>query len=181
MQNNTMMIRHQKWMWAIRQEMGWPLFKPANDSLAFSSGRALDVEVGMELGRLATEMRKDIIYSSWANVHAEEPSGYTIVVRELLKTDVIDRCLPWAASESGPIIFISTRGDEMFAIGRRGLLERVAGKPKARAKGRALAMKRIRAAAAAMGDELASGNVHLPFGSPWVEPDQPAETVVQFG
>lgn len=181
MQNTTTLVRHQQWMWAVRQEIGWPPFKPANDCLAFSSGRPTDVQIGTELARVSTEMRKDMIYSSWADESATKPHSYTIVIRELLKIDVIDRCLPWAASETSPIIFISTRRDEMFAIGQRGLLERVAGKPKSLGRGKALAVKRIRAAAASMRNELADGNVYVPFGGPWVEPAHSADTIVQFG
>lgn len=33
-------LRHQNFMLAIRCEMGWPSFKPANDCIAFCSGRA---------------------------------------------------------------------------------------------------------------------------------------------
>jgi len=52
-------IHHQNTMIALRKEMGWPLFRPANDSIAFTSGRSLDVEVGLELGRIAAELGRD--------------------------------------------------------------------------------------------------------------------------
>ena len=39
---NTMSLRHQNFMLAVRREMGWPAFKPANDAIAFCSGRQMD-------------------------------------------------------------------------------------------------------------------------------------------
>lgn len=180
MEQTTMQVRHQNFMWAVRREMGWPAFKPINDCLAFSSGRPLDFEIGAELGRLAQAMRKDMIYSGWSSATAREPSGFTVVIRELLSVDIVDRVLPWAADDHSPIVLVSTRGDEVFAVGKRGLLERMAGKPPRLAEGRKRAMKRIRAAIATMSDEVAENNVWLPAGAPWVEPDQPLETVIRF-
>ncbi|GGP00686.1 hypothetical protein EV664_1238 [Stakelama pacifica] len=180
MEHTTMTLKHQNWMWALRKEMGWPLFKPANDCLSFSSGRKMDAEIGTELGRVAVAMRKDVVYSSWTNAAVAEPSSYAVVLRDLLTINVTDRCVAWASTETSPVILISTRRDEMFAIGARGLLERVAGKPKSLAKGRKIAERRIRAAAQAMGGRLAENNVWLPMGADWVEPERPVETVVRF-
>ena len=54
MMNDTTKLRHQNWMWALRSEMGWPTFKPVNDCIAWASGRLMDIELGMDLARLAT-------------------------------------------------------------------------------------------------------------------------------
>lgn len=176
-----MTLRHQNFMIAIRLLMGWPAFKPANDCLAFSSGRPTDFEVGSELARIATMIGKDVIYSGWDSVNAALPSDFTIVYRELLTVDIVDRVVPWAANDEDPIVFVSTRGDDIFAVDRRGSLIRVAGRPKAMAKGRKLAMKRIKAAAAEMGDRLLENNRIVPFGAPSIEPEAPSETMVRFG
>lgn len=180
MEQKTMQLRHQNFMWAVRREMGWPAFRPINDCLAFSSGQAFDFEVGTELGRLAQAMRKDIIYSSWASTEAREPMGFTVAIRELLSVDVIDRVFPWAGDKTTPIVFVSTSSDEVFVVGRRGLLERMTGKPPRLGEGRKLAMKRIRAAAAVMEGELAENTICVPTGGAWIEPDQPLETIVRF-
>lgn len=69
------MLRHQNTMLALRQEMGWPVTKPANDCIAFTSGRPTDIEVGIEIGRLTSMLGKDVIYSGWSSVTAREPAG----------------------------------------------------------------------------------------------------------
>ncbi len=181
MQQNTAGLRHQNFMLAVRREMGWPAFKPANDAIAFCSGRRMDIEVRTEVARIATAMRKDAVYTGWVNIRATMPLGFTIVYRERLTVDIIDRVVPYAANDDAPIVFVSTRADEHFAVDTRGSLVRISGKPGNIGTGRKLAMKRIRTAAATMGDELLADNRFVPFGSDWIEPETPAETVVRFG
>ncbi|KZE11219.1 MULTISPECIES: hypothetical protein [Sphingomonas] len=181
MQQSNIGLHHQNFMLAVRREMGWPGFKPANDAIAFCSGRRMDLEVGSEMARIAQTLRKDAVYTSWANMAATAPLGFTIVYREMLTVDIVDRVVPYAANDDGPILFVSTRADEHFAVDRRGSLVRVPGKPKAIGTGRKLAMQRIRATAATMGDELLANNRFVPFGSDWSEPETPVETIVRFG
>ena len=176
-----MSLHHQNFMLALRQQMGWPSFKPANDAICFSSGREMDIGTGMEMGRIAQIMRKDLVYSGWTSLRATEPSGFAIAYRELLTVDIIDRLVPFAANDTAPIVFVSTRADEHFAVDPRGSLARVPGKPKAIGRGRKLAMKRIKAAAGAMGDRLLENNRFVPTGADWIEPEAPIETVVRFG
>ena len=122
-----------------------------------------------------------MVYSGWANTAATAPSSFIIAYRELLTVDVIDRVVPYAANDEAPIVFVSTRADEFFAVDGRGSLVRVSGKPKGLSKGRKLAMKRIAATAAEMGDELLDGNHFVPTGGELIEPAMPIETVVRFG
>ena len=178
----TMILRHQNTMLAVRQQMGWPAFKPANDCIAFTSGKPNDFEVGRELGRIAQMLGKDVIYSGWASVDATAPVGFTVAYREMLAVDIVDRVFPYAANDQSPVVLVSTREDEHFAIDHRGSLVRVAGKPKSLGAGRRLAMKRIKAAAKSMGDELLASNRHVSWGATAIEPEVPvAETVVRFG
>lgn len=178
-----MTIHHQNFMLSVRQEMGWPLFRPANDGIGFASGREMSFEVGTEIARIARiaqAMRKDIVYTGWASPRAKDRTSFTLAYRELLTVDVIDRLVPFAANEQAPVVLVSTRADEVFAVDRRGLLVRVPGTPKGIGKGRKLAMQRIKAAAAMMGDELIENNGFVPPGADWIEPDAPLETIVQF-
>lgn len=179
-QSNGMPLRHQNFMLAVRREMGWPGFKPANDCIAFCSGRPMDFEVGSEMARISQQIRKDAVYTGWANTRTAEPTGFTIVYREMLTVDIVDSVVPYAANENAPIVFVSTRADEVFAVDRRGSLIRVSGKPKRIGAGRKLAMKRIKSTAAAMGDELLQDNRCVPTGADWVEPEAPVETIVRF-
>lgn len=176
-------VRNQNFAWGLRQEMGYPLFAPANDCTAFAGGAVPDIAYSMEICCIASAMRKDIVYLGWSNVDDVEPSGIAVALRHMLHVDWIDRLLPWAADVASPIVLVSTRRDEHIAVGARGLLEQRVGKPaKALRKGKRLAMQRIRRAAATMGDTLAEGNVFLPRGSEWRDPPRSSgETVVRFG
>lgn len=176
-----MLLRHQKIMLALRQEMGWPAFKPVNDALAFMSGKPFDLQVGMELARIVELVGKDGIYTGWASSSSVMPTGFSIAYRELLTVDVIANVLPYAASDAAPIMLVKVQGDEHFYIDRRGSLTRQPGRPKALGAGRRLAVKRIKAAAAEMGDDLLAGNRHVPWGATEIQPDAVfAEAIVRF-
>jgi len=174
-------LQQQNVMLAIRQLVGWPAFKPANDAIGFTAGRPTDFEVGSELARVATMVGKDLIYSEWDSASAAEPTGFTVVYRELLAVDIVDRVVPWAANDEDPLMFVSIRGNDMFAVDRRGSLIRIAGKPKSMAKGRKIAMKRIKTLAATMGDRLLPNNRCVPTGAASIAREIPTETIVRFG
>jgi len=176
-----MTVRHQNFMRSLRKLMGWPPFKPANDCIAWSSGRQIDFEAGMELGRLAQLLGKDFIYSSWASTKAAEPTGFSIAWREMLAVEVVDRVVPYAENDDAPVVLVSIRGNETFAIDQRGSLVRVPGKPKKLAAGRKLAMKRIRSAASTLSDDLLANNRFVATGADWIEPEAPVDTIVRFG
>lgn len=173
-------LHHQNFMLAVRQEMGWPAFKPANDCIAWCSGRPTDVDTAMELARLAQRMGKDLVYTGWMNARAAEPTGFSIAYRGMFAIDIVDQLQPFAANDDAPILLVSTRDEATFAIDTRGSLVRVPGLPRSLGKGRKLAMKRIKAAAASKGDTLLSNNRLVPWGDDWVAPDEPVETVVTF-
>jgi len=176
-----MILHHQNIMLAVREQMGWPSFKPANDCITWASGQEMSFEVGNEMARVAQMAGRDLIYTGWASARAKDPTSFAIAYREMLTVDIIDRLVPYAASDRSPIILVSTCADEFFAIDRRGSLARVEGKPKSLGEGKALAMKRIKAAASTMGDELLANNRFVPPGANWIEPETPFETIVRFG
>ncbi|WP_294239530.1 hypothetical protein [uncultured Sphingomonas sp.] len=179
----TMILHHQNLMIALREEMGWPSFRPANDCISWASGQEFSFDVGNELARVAQMAGRDVIYTGWASARAKDPTSIAIAYREMLTIDVVDNLVPFAASDRSPIILVSTHADEFFAIDRRGSLARVAGKPKGIGigKGKALAMKRIKASASTMGDELLANNQFVPPGADWIEPEAPFGAVVRFG
>jgi hypothetical protein len=176
-----MSSRLQNVMLGLRLEMGWPAFKPCNDAIGFTAGRPMDLEVGMEIARFAQLLGKDLIYSGWVSTRAKEPVGFTVAYRELLSVDVVDHVVPWAANDEAPVVLVSTRNDEHFAIDRRGSLVRLKGRPNNIGKGRALAMKRIKSTAANLKGEPLANNRVVPIGAKSIEPDvMPLETVVRF-
>ena len=175
-----MTVHHQNFMLSVRQQMGWPSFRPANNCIGWSSGQDVDFEVGMEIARIAQMVGKDLIYTGWASTRAKDPTSFAVAYREMLNVDIVDRLVPYAVNDHAPIILVSTRADEFFAIDSRGSLVRMDGKPKGMRKGKALAMKRIKAAAATMRDELLANNAFVAPGAEWIEPEAPLETIVQF-
>ena len=179
-QQSPILLHHQNTMLAVRTEMGWPPFRPANDAIGFTSGRVLDAEVCTELARLAQVMRKDLIYSQWRDLKAADPAAFTIVYRQLHAVDIVDQVIPWAANDTAPLVFLSKRAEETYAIDARGSLTRIFGRPAKIASGRKLAMKRIKTAAAAKGDELLANNTFLKPGETWVEPVANVDTIVRF-
>ena len=176
-----MTVRHQNFMLSLRKLMGWPPFKPANDCIAWSSGRPIDFEAGMELARLSQLLGKDFVYASWASTKAAEPTGFSIAWREMLAVEVVDRVVAYAENDDARVVLVNIRGDEMFAIDQRGSLIRVSGKPKKLAAGRKLAMKRIKSTAATLGEELLANNRLVAPGADWIEPEWPVEAIVKFG
>ena len=184
MKTNTIALRRQNFMLAVRQELGWPSFKPTNDAIAFCSGYPVDFEVGTELARMAQILGKDVVYSGWSLNSATEPR-LAIAYREMLAIDVVDDVVPFAASNSEPIVLVGTRGRETFAIDRRGSLARAAGVPKNIAKGRQLALKRIYAAAAKMSDVWHDNQIFEPgadnrFERCSARPAKPGHDIVGF-
>jgi hypothetical protein len=175
-----MAMWHQNTSLALRLEMGWPIFKPVNDCISFTAGRAVDFQQGLELGRIAQILGKDVIHSSWASGKAVKPAAFCVAYRELLAVDIIDRVVPFAANDDDRVILVSTRSDEHFAIDGRGSLVRVAGKPKRLGEGRKRAMKRIKTVASTLGGEMLASNRLVPIGGT-VAPEVPFETTVRFG
>lgn len=176
------MLKMQNHALAIRQQLGYPLYKPVDEIAAFTAGGPVDIAKAMEIAAIAQTMRRDLVYVAWSIAAEHKPVDYAIAFREPNFVDWIDRCFFWAADETSPIVIVSSRRDEHFARGARGLLERRVGAPaKNMAKGKKLAMRRILSAAAAMGDQFMKGNVSLPHGSNWSEPvAAPGECVVRL-
>lgn len=181
MKQSTNGVCRQNFMLAVRQELGWPSFKPANDAIAFCAGRRIDFELGLELARIAQMLNKDAVYTAWANTTTTTPLAFSIVYRDLLAVDIVDRVVPYAANDDAPIVFVNARSKEIFAVDRRGSLVRFPGKPSNVGTGHKLAMKRIRATAATMSDDLLENNRFVPTGADWVEPAASVATVVRFG
>ena len=175
-----MLLHHQNIVLAIRLEMGWPAFKPANDCIGFCSGRSMDFEIGTEIARIAQMLGRDLVYSGWASSKATEPTGFTVAFRELLSVDIVDNLVPYVANGDAPLLLVSTQRDEFFAIDRRGSLARMTGKPMNIGKGRKLAIKRIKATAATLSTELLESNCFVKPGASIEPVATPIETVVCF-
>ncbi|CAM3276421.1 hypothetical protein SPAN111604_14375 [Sphingomonas antarctica] len=174
-------LQQQKFMRAIRREMGWPADRPANNCLAFCAGSPIDFEVGNELARIGQLVGKDLIYSAWTSIHAKEPVSLALVYRELLTVDILNDVIPYSVDANQPIVLVNERGDEFFMADRRGSLVRLPGTPTCLQQGRRRAMKRIRVTAARLGNELLTTNRRVTRGAEWIEPEAPILPITRFG
>jgi len=177
---STTSVRQQNFMHALRMAMGLPLHRLVHDSIVFTFGQPMDFAVGVEMARIAQAIQKDAIYVSFASETANRPCGFAVIYRELDMVDVVDNCVPHAASADAPITLVSIRSNEHFAVDRRGSLVRLEGKPANLAAGKKLAMSRIRVAAAAMGDAQMAGCHTIKAGAHPIAQEQRDGPIVCF-
>lgn len=149
--------RQQNQLHALRQAMGLPLHRTVNDAIAFSIGKMMDLQYGVELARYAAEVQKDCIHVGFAHAGAKRPGGYAVVYRELCEVNIFRRCLPYAASEDAPVVLVSVNEKEQFCIDARGSLQRIPGLPEQLGAGNRRALFRMRRIVATMGDASIPG------------------------
>ena len=120
----------------------------------------------MELARLAQEAERDVICAHWANTKAKRPSGYTVVLRDVLSVDVLSDCTAYMWGE-GRLALVSVKEKLTIWVGDRGLLQRGQGVPEHLLRGAKLANIRIRNAAEGRDSALLDGNRFMPMGGEW--------------
>lgn len=174
-----MQVRHQNWMLAVRELAGVPTFKPVNESILFCATGMNHVERGMELARLAQEAERDVICAQWANTKSKRPSGYTVVLRDVLSVNVISDCRAYLV-DGKPLALVSPREQLTIWVGDRGVLQRGLGLPPQLADGLRLAIARIRAGAESRGADLLSNNRFMPLGGEWTAHDAPIDAPVRL-
>lgn len=111
-----MQVRHQNWMLAVRELAGVPTFRPVNESILFCATGLDGIERGMELARLAQQADRDIICAHWASIKAKRPSGYTVVLRDVLSVDVLSDCTAYIWGEDR-LAFVSPREKTTIWVG----------------------------------------------------------------
>lgn len=167
----TTILHHQNLMLSLRQAMGWPLYKPQNDCVAWCSGKVLDFDDYLDFGRICRMVGKDLVYSGWASVKASLPATFTVAMRTIQTVDIASGLLPHAASDEDPIILVDPHADQHFLIDERGSLVRRLGRPKAISAGHRRAMSRIKRTARTMADEVLANNRCVEWNSTEIEPD----------
>lgn len=174
-----MQVRHQNWMLAVRALAGVPTFKPVNESILFCATGLDGIERGMELARLAQQADRDIICAHWANSKAKRPSGYTVVLRDVLSVDVLSDCTAYIWGEQR-LALVSPREKLTIWAGDRGLLQRRQGLPQHLVRGARLATMRICEAADGREAALLENNRFMPLGGEWAAPDAPIDAPVRL-
>ncbi len=161
-------VKLQNYALAVRQELGFPLFQTANQSIKFTAGGRLDLMRQIQTAALAEEMSRDLVYFSWTSVAAKAPSEIAVFYRNELLVDVISDCSLWAPDDESRLLLLNERGGEHFVRGARGALERRQGLPSGNLKsGKRLAVERVQRVAARMGSDILPGNTFVPHGETW--------------
>lgn len=174
-----MQVRHQNWMLAVRELAGVPTFKPVNESILFCATGLDGIERGMELARLAQEADRDIICAHWTNSKAKRPSGYTVVLRDVLSVDVLSGCTAYVWGDER-LALVSPREKLTIWVGDRGLLQRGQGLPQHMVRGARLAEMRIRELAHGRQAALLENNRFMPLGGEWTASNAPIDAPVRL-
>ena len=159
----------QNHMLAIRSEMGYPLFAPACHTLAWSAGGPVDMQVGMDLARLAQTTSRDLIYGAWQSAEHERPSEYVLALRQPHLVEIVRNCSFYAADEAAPLILMCETRDEHYILNARLFLERRPGMPGRRLElGKRRAEQRIIHSPNASVDHMLEGGGVMPRGGEWM-------------
>ena len=134
----------QNHMLAIRTEMGYPVYAPACHTTSWASGGPVDMQIGMDLARLAQATGRDLIYGAWHSIQHQRPREYVLALRQSDGVEIIRNCSFYAADEAAPLILMCEARDEHYVLNDRLFLERRAGMPGRRLKlGKRRAEQRI--------------------------------------
>lgn len=174
-----MQALHQNWMLALRQLAGVPTFKPALESILFCATGLDGVQRGIELARLAQQADRDVICGHWPSTKANRPTGYTVVLRNVMSVDVLSDCSAYVG-ESGRIVFVSARENLTIWVGDRGLLQRGQGLPQQLIRGTRDATMRIQEVADGREPTLLASNRFMPLGGEWTASDAPIDAPVRL-
>ena len=166
---------------SIRAELGYPLFAPANVTLAFSAGRKFDFSVGMDLVRHAERGGRDFVYAGWASVTDDLPHDYTLVIRQRASVDVMTGVTFWAADDEAPLAIVAKDRELYFELDGRLNLQQRLGRPGRKIlQGERRAMERIRRGAELLDDVTLVGNAWVKNGGDWTPPTPPQASVIHF-
>lgn len=178
----AMAVRHQQLAWAIKVELGFQICGVPNDCLTMSAGAVANPVKAMELAAIAPKLKSDLVYLGFRTAKAKEPCQIALAWRDDLCVDWRDGLQPYAADQDSPLILVDAARGEHYARGGRNQLIRMEGVPASLARGRKLAMARIRRTAVIMPQELSGGSFLVPPGEDVLDhrPEPSAETVVRL-
>lgn len=166
---------------AIRSELGYPAFAPANPTMAFAAGRKFDFAVGMDLVRHAQSGGKDFIHAGWACAADDLPHDYTLVIRQRASVDIVTGVTFWAANDDTPLVIVARDRDLYFQLDDRLNLQQRFGRPgRKMLQGERRAMERILRVAATFDDTLLDGNAYVKNGEDWVPPAPMHQSIINF-
>jgi len=108
-------------------------------------------------------MQRDIVYVAFKSLNSQYCVSISLAIRERNYVDWVSNVVAWAKDETSDIVLVDRPGNQHFVLNERCQLERREGLPTAHlTAGRKLASERIRAAAAALPQELQDHNQLVP-------------------
>jgi hypothetical protein len=167
-----MAVRHQQIALAIKVELGFQICGVPNDCLTMASGGVADPVKAIELAKVASDLKTDLVHLGFRTSKAKAPCQIALAYRDDLVVDWRDGLQLYAADQTSPLILVDEARRQFFERGLRNQLIRFGGVPSNLAKGSRLAMARVRRTAAIMRSELLDTNYFVPRGEP-VEDHKP--------
>lgn len=178
----AMTVRRQQIAWAVKTELGFQICTVPNDTLTMAGGEVADPVKAMELAAMAPKLKTDLLYLGFRTTKAKEPCQVALAFRDDLCVDWRDQLQLYAADQNAPLILVDVARGERYVRAGRNQLIRMEGVPANLARGRKLAMARVRRTAAIMPQELSAGHFFVPPGDDVLRhrPDATGETVVRL-
>lgn len=153
----------EAWSMSLRDLMGYPLYEPSCNSVAWSAGPLCDVVQALQVTQIAHDMGRDIVHVAFASIVPGEPSAVSLAIRQDSAVEWLSNCRLYAATEFERIELLG--GGRRWHIGPRFVLTSHKMPPQnRRARGEQIAMRRWRKMAATI-------NVNA-SGSKFVGPGQ---------
>lgn len=159
-------LRWQRYAWALRRELGFPPTPMVDESVKFGTGGVADLFKGAEVGRVAADLGRDIIYMGYRGDKSAKPAQIALAYRDEGLVDWRGSLQLWAGDPGGPVLLIDRALGMRYERGERNMLVRRAGLPAGDlTRGRRVAEARVRRTARNMPDIIESGTYIVPPGA----------------
>ena len=159
------LARGQAWVFALRTLMGYPPHEPSRHTMGFCTSGPRDFADVMHLTDLATDMQKDMLHLTFAELESPEPCLVSLVLHQPLSVEWMPGCQLYAASDKAPVELL--QGGRRWRIDERNQLVNDKLPPRhLLVRGEQIAWDRWRKKAEEMEDLELAGNSFVPQGQP---------------
>lgn len=162
---HSYLARGQAWVFALRTLMGYPPYEPTRHTMGFCTSGPRDFDDIVHLIQVATDLQKDMLHLTFAEVDSMEPCQVSLVLHQPLSVEWMENCQLYAASDQGPVELL--QGGRRWRIDERNQL--VSDKLPPRhllARGNQIAWARWRKTALEMAEYEVTNNYFVPQGQP---------------
>lgn len=153
----------QSWSHALRIEMQYPEFAPANHTVAFSSGGRKSLLEALDVCTISSEIGRDIVYIAFDKAIMDGPVEISLAIRDTVSVEWHPSARLYAASEDAALELLTDR--HRWFVGPRNVLTAAPKPSKAKiAAGIVRAMRRWQHTAMAVQGVELTGSVLVPAG-----------------